>query len=69
MTGRVYLPSNLIFPIKQYCYRTLPIESAENKSIREDLANKEESGDINYFGQSNSELTKLAMDKCKFIEF
>lgn len=63
VTGRTYSPTNTSSPYYQYCYKTEPLNSDSDKTIRTELAFKNEDDEIFYYNLED-ELIK----NCRFID-
>lgn len=63
VTGRTYSPTNTSLPFSQYCYKTEPLNSDSDKTIRTELALKNEDGEIIYY-----DLDDELINNCRFID-
>jgi hypothetical protein len=63
VTGRTYSPSNTSLPFSQYCYKTEPLDENSDKTIRTELATKNENDEIIYYNLDDNLTTN-----CRFID-
>lgn len=63
VTGRTYSPTNTSLPFSQYCYKTEPLNSDSDKTIRTELALKNEDDEIIYY-----DLEDELINNCRFID-